>query len=345
MDTAATTTAPLPHSSGSGVALRLLSAAAADHGVPLDDFLENTGVTERDLDSGEVLVAPGAEFVAIRNTLRRGVDPTAFGLDAGLRASLTGLGLFGFAAMSSPNLRGLIRISLRYFSLTGLQVDIALEEHGDRATLTVAAEHLPADVRHVVAIFNLAGIVATVPVFATPVFEAHAAATTVHLLPEDAPLAPALASLPFGRVDFASRARRIVLPVAALDAPLPHANQQTQELCLQQCEDLLQRSARLEGVSAQVRALLVSHGFEGGIAAVADAMAVHPRTLRRRLADEGTTFRDLLAETRCTLAVQLLAEVGLTVDEVARRLGYAESASFSRAFSGWTGEPPSHFRR
>jgi AraC-like DNA-binding protein len=46
-----------------------------------------------------------------------------------------------------------------------------------------------------------------------------------------------------------------------------------------------------------------------------------------------------------TLAVELLTNAGLTVEEVAQRLGYAEVASFSRAFKTWTGRPPSAYRK
>jgi AraC-like DNA-binding protein len=41
----------------------------------------------------------------------------------------------------------------------------------------------------------------------------------------------------------------------------------------------------------------------------------------------------------------LLSQVGLTVEQVARRLGYAETAAFNHAFSRWFGVAPNEFRR
>jgi AraC-like DNA-binding protein len=79
--------------------------------------------------------------------------------------------------------------------------------------------------------------------------------------------------------------------------------------------------------------------------AVADELNLDPRTLRRRLDSEGTSFRGLVAEVRETLAIELLSNTGLTVEEVAVRLGYADTASFTHAFIRWRGKPPSHFRR
>jgi AraC-like DNA-binding protein len=65
-----------------------------------------------------------------------------------------------------------------------------------------------------------------------------------------------------------------------------------------------------------------------------------PRTLRRRLAEEGVSYRGLLDEVRGQLAQELLADGRLTVEEVAHRLGYAETSSFTHAFWRWTGHGP-----
>jgi AraC-like DNA-binding protein len=82
-----------------------------------------------------------------------------------------------------------------------------------------------------------------------------------------------------------------------------------------------------------------------GLNAVAGSLHLHPRTLRRRLAAEGTSFRALTNDVRATLAAELLSQVGLSVEQVARRLGYAETAAFNHAFSRWFGLAPNEYRR
>jgi AraC-like DNA-binding protein len=62
------------------------------------------------------------------------------------------------------------------------------------------------------------------------------------------------------------------------------------------------------------------------------------------LADEGTSHRVLLEEARREVAVRLLGEQRLSIDEVAYHLGYAQPSSFQRAFKRWTGMPPATFR-
>jgi AraC-like DNA-binding protein len=69
------------------------------------------------------------------------------------------------------------------------------------------------------------------------------------------------------------------------------------------------------------------------------------RTLHRRLYEEGTSFVDLLDETRRELAAGYIRRSDYSVGEVAYLLGFAETSSFNRAFRRWTGMSPSEYRR
>jgi len=70
-----------------------------------------------------------------------------------------------------------------------------------------------------------------------------------------------------------------------------------------------------------------------------------PRTLRRWLSQEGTSWRDLINRIRFERAAQLLQHSPLTLAEVSKDLGYSDPAHFTRAFRRWTGEVPRDFRR
>jgi AraC-like DNA-binding protein len=78
---------------------------------------------------------------------------------------------------------------------------------------------------------------------------------------------------------------------------------------------------------------------------VACAMHMSPRTLQRRLEQEETQFTEVLDRARLRVASRLLAEPEVTVTDVAFRLGFADLATFSRAFKRWTGKPPGQWRR
>jgi AraC-like DNA-binding protein len=79
--------------------------------------------------------------------------------------------------------------------------------------------------------------------------------------------------------------------------------------------------------------------------ALAQASGTSEATLRRRLAEEGTTYREIRESCRRELGLQLLRRPGLSIEEISARLDYCDADAFRRAFHGWFGAPPSRFRR
>ena len=82
-----------------------------------------------------------------------------------------------------------------------------------------------------------------------------------------------------------------------------------------------------------------------GLEEAARELHLSPRTLHRRLQDEGSSFRAVKDALRRDLALARLARPGGNVAHVAAELGYSEPSAFFRAFQGWTGEAPSAWRR
>ena len=78
---------------------------------------------------------------------------------------------------------------------------------------------------------------------------------------------------------------------------------------------------------------------------VARALALSPRTLHRRLTDEGTSLRAIRAALRRDLAIEWLAKSERPLCAIAADLGFAEPSAFYRAFAAWTGEGPRHYRQ
>jgi AraC-like DNA-binding protein len=76
-----------------------------------------------------------------------------------------------------------------------------------------------------------------------------------------------------------------------------------------------------------------------------EGLGVHPRTLRRNLASEGITFKDLLGEVRFGAACELLAVTDLSVGDVANALSYANQPAFNDAFRRWSGTTPLNWRK
>jgi AraC-like DNA-binding protein len=103
------------------------------------------------------------------------------------------------------------------------------------------------------------------------------------------------------------------------------------------------RATIVRMASRALRTLLL-HG-KGSGDEVAQALALHRRTLNRRLSAEGTTFQQVLDRVRFAVAKELLQESGLSIPEIAAALGYADYVSFTRAFKRWAGCPPGAWRK
>ena len=69
-----------------------------------------------------------------------------------------------------------------------------------------------------------------------------------------------------------------------------------------------------------------------------------PRTLQRRLEEEGVVFKSLVDDTRLRFAQGYLRHGGHTLTEIAFLLGYSEVSALNRAFKRWTGVTPSGYR-
>ena len=103
------------------------------------------------------------------------------------------------------------------------------------------------------------------------------------------------------------------------------------------------RPLRIMG--AQVRRVLLEkqNGFPS-LQVTARLFHMTPRTLHRRLVEEGTSYRELLDGVRRMLAVEHVKSGRLGMDEIAYRLGYTDLANFRRAFKRWEGVAPSVYR-
>ena len=77
---------------------------------------------------------------------------------------------------------------------------------------------------------------------------------------------------------------------------------------------------------------------------IANLLAMHPRTINRRLEDQGTTLRTIIGETRLEMAKHMLRDSNATITEISTFLGYSDSSVLTHLFRRWTGKSPSQWR-
>ena len=97
----------------------------------------------------------------------------------------------------------------------------------------------------------------------------------------------------------------------------------------------------------QVKAGIIDGLANGAVTekSVAEALYTTPRNLHRKLQKEDTSFKQLLTDVRQDLAKQYIQDRSKTLTEISYMLGFSEVSSFSRAYKGWTGKPPSAARQ
>lgn len=81
------------------------------------------------------------------------------------------------------------------------------------------------------------------------------------------------------------------------------------------------------------------------LSAVAGRMNISTRSLQRKLTLEGCSFRELLSRVRYRTARSLIQDTQLSITQIAHKLGYTDTANFSRAFKSWSGYQPSEYQR
>ena len=106
------------------------------------------------------------------------------------------------------------------------------------------------------------------------------------------------------------------------------------------------KELKSSGLASQVKRDIIDDLPSGtpSEADVARRIFVSSRTLQRKLAEEGTSFRELLLQVRRELAEQYISDKHMPLAEISYMLGFAEQSSFFRAFRKWTGKSPAKFR-
>jgi AraC-like DNA-binding protein len=151
------------------------------------------------------------------------------------------------------------------------------------------------------------------------------------------------ASLPCP-VHFGTGENCLAYPAAFDDTTLPHANPVIFRNYIAIAEKLSQSLTDNIGLAERVSRCLWAYTPPLKRAEVAKQLAMSERNLTRHLSKEGTSYAALLAGVQEERAKNFLRNAQLSVADVGYRLGYSESAAFTRAFKGWTGMSPLRWR-
>lgn len=139
---------------------------------------------------------------------------------------------------------------------------------------------------------------------------------------------------------------RISFSARYLDMPNVQNEQTMKEFLRSAPANFLVKYKNSASLSARIRRRLRewSPGAWPDFESLAHQFNASPATLRRRLDEEGESYRAIMDELRRDLAITLLSDTQRSISEIASELGFAESSAFHRAFKKWTGARPGEYR-
>jgi AraC-like DNA-binding protein len=264
------------------------------------------------------------------------------GYELGLRLIPSAHGVLGFAAMTGASLSEALAVASKYIRTRLPQFRLTISREGDCAVM---------ELRETLAIPLLRAFF-----FECVLVGFAQSATLICQEPPDLEIwfdwpKPSYyeryrTRLP--RISFDRPANQIRCPAALLTTRLVFSNEEAHREALAQ----VQREALVLGddddvadVAVRTRAALrwSPRGY-ASLTSTAERLGVSPRTLRRKLASSGLSYRALLDEARYRDARDLLETSDLDLADISARLGFENPPSFTRAFKQWAKTTPSDYR-
>jgi len=306
-------------------------------GIP--DAAEAFGIDRAILDDPEAMVPITVVYGALERAAAHCGDPH-FGLRFALywtKASKAGLGALQFLLLSSSTLRVACDRILHYQEYWGPAEWYDVVESDGAYRVRYRCWGPPREA-HVHQAEKMAVLTALVPRAIDPTCKPLAVTFEHARRAGDEELARVLGVTP----SYCGPYTEVALPVDVMDRPLPQANPPLFEYLDRSIgKELAATRNAAQPLPAQVYAtvqrLLPDRGF--GPEMVARALGCSPRTLARRLADDGTSLREIVDAVRKERA-QAYLEAGVPIKEVAFLLGYSDPTAFQHAFRRWHGMGP-----
>jgi len=320
--------------------VRIMTQAVTES-MSVAECLAGTGLAESDLADEDTEIWAHQEFTVVRNIIDALGGQPGRGIEVGGFSTLGRTGMLGFAFLTSATVREGLERALPYLALAPSHMRLSVEADDEHDYLAADDSDIPADIRPFIVERDVGGLAAVLR-GANVCLEPDWLETTLDPVRAEllarvwSPTAGVRPDQPRNRIAFGPR---------AFDTALPQADSNTARVAERQCQQLLERRLSRVGMAGQVRSRIMHDRLAfPSMQAVADELHLDPRTLRRKLTDEGTSFREVVAEVRRIRAEELLTG-SAPVELIAQQLGYAETASFTHAFTRWTGLSPSRFRQ
>ena len=278
--------------------------------------------------------------------LRRALATLAWpevGLVVGSRQNIGNFGLLGLAMKTAATFGEAVMLGITYQRTTGALLDIDIEAgpSGEMSMTACAPMPLPEILPYL-----CEEMFASVLMVARELIGTEFRPLRLELAYPAPAYADRYADLFQCELRFEQPRNAMVVESQWMELKFPTYNAVNARQVLELCRRQLADTASVQSeTAAMVERFLRQHLRENPpLAAIADAMHLSERTLRRQLAADGASFSRLHDRVRTERALELLHDHNLSIGEVGNHVGFTDAREFRRAFKRWTGHTPSEAR-
>jgi len=320
-----------------GSVYRPFLEVARDAGVDVAAELARFGLREDTLNETRLPTTQGRAFVQRLSTL---CGDGALGLLAAQRAQITDLDLVGYLARHAQHTLDAIEAMARYPRLLGDTGECEVERSGGQVAMIVGLSGgetmLPDGSDYTLGV--LFRVVRELSGGRAQLLEVR--------LPRPKPRRTLAYLRYFGVAPLFGGNRGVLrYDERSLLAALPDRDERLHRILAQRAEEAVASLPEGNAWLNKVRVQLVSSLVHGAsdIASIAHKCGVSERTLRRRMDEAGTSFREVSDDVRRRRALQVIDEGQRRVASIAEAAGYSDATAFARAFRRWTGQAPQRY--
>jgi AraC-like DNA-binding protein len=322
--------------------VRALVDVVEHAGVPRHEFLRKAGVAEQRLADGDGRFTP-AEFDAIQRVALELTDDEALGIHLAEQSSEAAFAVLGHLVALAPTLRDALELVTQFGSVLFGETHQVVEETVDVARIRHEFHRTSplADLMH--AEFAVAGFARLVRVFGGP--EARiSVASFEHAAPAHR---HEYARVFGGGERFNQVFTGIEFPRNFLDVRQLHHDPRLYAMLRTEARRTIDTISKRAGHAERLRRYLSARPPYRipTMAVAARELGMSVRSLRRRLDEEGVSYRALVQATLEEAAILALKTPGRSVQDAAFAVGFADATAFHRAFKQWTGVTPTEFVR
>ena len=314
------------------------------YGVDADAVFQKAGISITNINNPEVRITPRQYATLLSESIKATGDPN-FVIRTAQFVQPTCFNALGFALFSSRSVeKFLIRFQRYYSFLTTTQIANFVEDEIEpRLDIVPFREVAEESINRLFLLGSLIWINRMIQLMYGPHFRQQK--VTIQGSFKDENFKKEFEAYFDCPVEYEAGAYSLVFNPGDLEKPLPTANaalaQQNDEVIL----GLFARMAKADTptrVRAQLMEMLTTGEYSK--AAVARELGYSVRAFHNKLTEAGTSYQEILDETRLELAEQYLRQETYSVGDVAFLLGFSDFSNFSRAFKKWTGQTPTIFR-